>query len=496
MTTTVYVRADLSVNIMAGDKDEDEKYHETLTENFYLFSKYLVPEDYIAELVSASVLTLEDREVILNHFVNQTRRQRANRFIEVLMTKGRRGFEKFVELLEYRCPHVYREVAKREPRDPPAGFPRNRFSDRLRIINDLPHLLEQIKDSLTDSSDLEVKLCTLHGLLEDAKDENLALEKEVETLKNVRIELDQLRHTNTAQEKQVSDLTKEVTSWMHKAYTHSEKENELRDSNQELRIQCDELQRKLRELGTVEKPVERSPIPRNPSIELSQFEQRRVIHMNEERLILREELENYKEQCQELNQRLDTAQREDFDLREQLSKQEHEMHILQKQNKILKKKHKEEDAIVIQQFEQIQKKGQEILELEAQCIKDRSRVCELQTEKNMWIEEQHLLRQEIRHLRNELDSLRCLIRSSGSSQTGTTSEEEDCIEADKKRKLFARRKPVQKATRGEKYAEVITRQKLTKAQNRMDQSECTVNGNYKWKMMDKNLRQYDVVILK
>ncbi|KAH3879297.1 hypothetical protein DPMN_003199 [Dreissena polymorpha] len=43
-------------------------------------------------------------------------------------------------------------------------------------------------------------------------------------------------------------------SWMHKAYTHSEKENELRDSNQELRIQCDELQRKLRELGTVEKP--------------------------------------------------------------------------------------------------------------------------------------------------------------------------------------------------------------------------------------------------
>ncbi|KAH3879299.1 hypothetical protein DPMN_003201 [Dreissena polymorpha] len=68
---------------MAGDKDEDEKYHETLTENFYLFSKYLVPEDYIAELVSASVLTLEDREVILNHFVNQTRRQRASRLFRL-----------------------------------------------------------------------------------------------------------------------------------------------------------------------------------------------------------------------------------------------------------------------------------------------------------------------------------------------------------------------------------------------------------------------------
>lgn len=37
------------------------------------------------------------------------------------MTKGRFGFEKFLSVLEYNYPHVYRDVVKKEPRDPPAG---------------------------------------------------------------------------------------------------------------------------------------------------------------------------------------------------------------------------------------------------------------------------------------------------------------------------------------------------------------------------------------
>ena len=38
------------------------------------------------------------------------------------MTKGKRGFEKFLELLEFSYPHVYRDVLKKEPRDPPRGI--------------------------------------------------------------------------------------------------------------------------------------------------------------------------------------------------------------------------------------------------------------------------------------------------------------------------------------------------------------------------------------
>lgn len=37
------------------------------------------------------------------------------------MTRGERGYEKFVEILEYQYPHVYQDVTKKEPRDPPRG---------------------------------------------------------------------------------------------------------------------------------------------------------------------------------------------------------------------------------------------------------------------------------------------------------------------------------------------------------------------------------------
>ena len=46
----------------------------------------------------------------------------SDKFLEILMTKGKRGFEKFLELLEFSYPHVYRDVLKKEPRDPPRGI--------------------------------------------------------------------------------------------------------------------------------------------------------------------------------------------------------------------------------------------------------------------------------------------------------------------------------------------------------------------------------------
>jgi len=51
----------------------------------------------------------------------------ADKFIEILMTKGERGYKRFVELLEFRCPHVFREMTGVEPRDPPAGKTRQTF---------------------------------------------------------------------------------------------------------------------------------------------------------------------------------------------------------------------------------------------------------------------------------------------------------------------------------------------------------------------------------
>ena len=60
------------------EEDDDLSYQETLQENFYLFCRYLVPEDFLEQLISEKILSLDDKELIMNQVVNQNRRQRAS----------------------------------------------------------------------------------------------------------------------------------------------------------------------------------------------------------------------------------------------------------------------------------------------------------------------------------------------------------------------------------------------------------------------------------
>lgn len=45
----------------------------------------------------------------------------SDKLIEILLTRGQRGYEQFLEILEYQYPHVFQEVTNKEPRDPPPG---------------------------------------------------------------------------------------------------------------------------------------------------------------------------------------------------------------------------------------------------------------------------------------------------------------------------------------------------------------------------------------
>ena len=54
-------------------------FQDILTENYHLFSKYLVADDFVDTLLSKNVLSHDDREIICNHYVNQTRRQKASK---------------------------------------------------------------------------------------------------------------------------------------------------------------------------------------------------------------------------------------------------------------------------------------------------------------------------------------------------------------------------------------------------------------------------------
>lgn len=54
-------------------------YQDVLTENYHLFSRYLYAKDFIDELIGKSVLSPNDKDLITNPFINQTRRQQASK---------------------------------------------------------------------------------------------------------------------------------------------------------------------------------------------------------------------------------------------------------------------------------------------------------------------------------------------------------------------------------------------------------------------------------
>jgi hypothetical protein len=47
--------------------------------------------------------------------------------LDVLQSKGDNGVRKFLEILEWEYPHVFKEVTNKEARDPPTGKLLNSF---------------------------------------------------------------------------------------------------------------------------------------------------------------------------------------------------------------------------------------------------------------------------------------------------------------------------------------------------------------------------------
>jgi hypothetical protein len=59
--------------------DSEENYQDILQKNFYLFSRYIVAEDFLEQLISEDVLTVDDKEVITNKCIHHNRRERASK---------------------------------------------------------------------------------------------------------------------------------------------------------------------------------------------------------------------------------------------------------------------------------------------------------------------------------------------------------------------------------------------------------------------------------
>lgn len=62
-------------------------------------------------------------------------------FLDVLQTKGDNGVKKFLEILEWEYPHVYKDVTNKEARDPPTG--KSWGGMAISLVNQIYQLFSQ-----------------------------------------------------------------------------------------------------------------------------------------------------------------------------------------------------------------------------------------------------------------------------------------------------------------------------------------------------------------
>ncbi|KAM4632383.1 caspase recruitment domain-containing protein 11 isoform 2-T2 [Discoglossus pictus] len=97
-------------------KDEDAKaVWENVECNRHMLSRYINPAKLTPYLRQCKVIDEQDEEEVLHSVLFLSRTTRSGRLLDILHTKGQRGYVVFLESLEFYYPELYKLVTGKEP---------------------------------------------------------------------------------------------------------------------------------------------------------------------------------------------------------------------------------------------------------------------------------------------------------------------------------------------------------------------------------------------
>ncbi|XP_023685756.1 caspase recruitment domain-containing protein 11 [Paramormyrops kingsleyae] len=96
-------------------RDDEEALWENVESNRYILSRYINPNKLTPYLRQCKVIDEQDEDEVLNSYMLTSRVTRAGRLLDILHTKGRRGYVVFLESLEFYYPDLYKLVTGKEP---------------------------------------------------------------------------------------------------------------------------------------------------------------------------------------------------------------------------------------------------------------------------------------------------------------------------------------------------------------------------------------------
>ncbi|XP_066530339.1 caspase recruitment domain-containing protein 11 isoform X2 [Hoplias malabaricus] len=95
--------------------DDEEALWANAEKNRYILCRYINPGRLTSYLRQCKVIDEQDEDEVLNSMLLETKSNRAGRLLDILHTKGQRGYVVFLESLELYYPDLYKMVTGKEP---------------------------------------------------------------------------------------------------------------------------------------------------------------------------------------------------------------------------------------------------------------------------------------------------------------------------------------------------------------------------------------------
>nr|XP_023411695.1 caspase recruitment domain-containing protein 11 isoform X1 [Loxodonta africana]XP_023411696.1 caspase recruitment domain-containing protein 11 isoform X1 [Loxodonta africana]XP_023411697.1 caspase recruitment domain-containing protein 11 isoform X1 [Loxodonta africana]XP_023411698.1 caspase recruitment domain-containing protein 11 isoform X1 [Loxodonta africana] len=277
-------------------KDEEDALWENVECNRHMLSRYINPAKLTPYLRQCKVIDEQDEDEVLNAPMLPSKINRAGRLLDILHTKGQRGYVVFLESLEFYYPELYKLVTGKEPTRRFSTIVVEEGHEGLThfLMNEVIKLQQQMKAK-------DLQRCELL-----AKSRQLEDEKKQLTLMRVELQTFQERYYKMKEERDGynDELVKVKDDNYNLAMRYaqlSEEKNMAVMRSRDLQLEIDQLKHRLNKME------EECKLERNQSLKLKNDIENRP--KREQVLELERENEMLKTKIQELQSVIQAGKR-------------------------------------------------------------------------------------------------------------------------------------------------------------------------------------------
>ncbi|KAM9291830.1 caspase recruitment domain-containing protein 11 [Morus bassanus] len=268
-------------------KDEEEALWENVESNRHMLSRYINPAKLTPYLRQCKVIDEQDEDEVLNSLMLPSKINRAGRLLDILHTKGQRGYVVFLESLEFYYPELYKLVTGKEPTRRFSTIVVEEGHEGLThfLMNEIIKLQQQVKTK-------DVQRCELLA-------KSRQLEDERKQLKLNKIELLTFQERYNKMKEERNNYNDELVKVKDENYNLAMRYAQLSDEKSMAVIRSRDLQLEIDQLKhRLNKVEEECKLERNQSLKLKNDIENRP--KKEQVLELERENEMMKTKIQEL----------------------------------------------------------------------------------------------------------------------------------------------------------------------------------------------------